>query len=131
MNFPFTYMSVIEWISTVSNSERRVPPIDDNSQLLQLERMSVYPRKTSPKRHYTESIKPAFIAPAKSFEAQELDAISKLKEVTHSLVRDLWEAGRDTDPIAQFAQPLDTPFLDPVQKLKELEGRVSFVSLSM
>ena len=87
--------------------------------------MSVYPKKSPTRTRYTSSIKPAFIEPKRQSSEEEITAIQHLRQATHSLVQELWEAGRDTDPTASFAEPIKTPFVDPVRELKQA-SKVSF-----
>ena len=85
--------------------------------------MSVYPRKSPSSRNsnYTKSIKPAFIENKTNAinDSLEITAIQQLRQATHSLVQELWEAGRDNDPTASFAGPIPKAFIDPVRELRE------------
>jgi hypothetical protein len=86
--------------------------------------MSVYPPKMSPsptsRKSYMTTIKPTFIPPRPSLGSQELSQIRDIKHATQSLVRELWEAGRDQDPTSSYLQPIVPPFVDPVKELEEL-----------
>lgn len=46
--------------------------------------------------------------------------IQAIKQVTDSIIQELWEASRDNDPTASFALPIDKPWTDPVEKLKKV-----------
>jgi hypothetical protein len=72
------------------------------------------------------AIKPSFIPPRPSLGSQELSQIRDIKNATHSLVRELWEAGRDQDPTASYLEPIVPPFVDPVKELEEL-NKVSLI----